>query len=104
VFDRIRELLRDDKQNTPRPILFNNALNQTLSRTVVTATTTLMTTIILFFFGGEVLQGFMFAMFMGILVGTFSSIFLASPIALDVNPNPEATGDKRATSGQPARA
>jgi SecD/SecF fusion protein len=102
VFDRIRELLHDDKQNLPRPVLFNNALNQTLSRTVVTATTTLMTTVILFFFGGEVLQGFMFAMFMGILIGTFSSIFLASPIALDV-----AGKDLNAevpVSAQPAKA
>ncbi|MCZ2356393.1 MAG: protein translocase subunit SecDF [Bacteroidia bacterium] len=84
VFDRIREVVDDDKSHLPRPTLFNRAINDTLSRTLVTSITTLTTALILFFFGGDVLKGFMFALFFGVTFGTFSSIFMASPISLDL--------------------
>jgi len=84
VFDRIRENVREDKANTPLDRIYNSAINDTLSRTVVTAMTTLASSLILFLFGGDVLKGFMLALFIGIVVGTFSSIFIASPIALDL--------------------
>jgi SecD/SecF fusion protein len=64
--------------------IMNDAINSTLSRTFVTGITTLISVIILFIFGGEVLRGFSFAMIIGILIGTYSSIFIAAPIMYDV--------------------
>jgi len=87
VFDRIREALREDREKRSISSLFNQAINDTLSRTVVTSVTTLLTALILFFFGGETLKGFMLALILGILVGTLSSIFVASPIAFDLAKN-----------------
>lgn len=84
VFDRIREAIREDKANTPVPTLFNRAINDTLSRTIVTSVTTLITALILFLFAGDNLKGFMLALMVGIIVGTLSSIFVASPLALDL--------------------
>ena len=81
VFDRIREnlkLLRREKLET----LMNISVNQTLSRTVLTSGLTFLTCIALFLFGGQVLHGFSFALVVGITVGTYSSIFIASPIVL----------------------
>lgn len=83
IFDRIREYLfghpKQDKQ-----ITFNGALNSTLGRTLNTSFTTLLTLLIIFVFGGEVIRGFVFAMIIGIVVGTYSSLFVATPIAFDV--------------------
>lgn len=79
VFDRIRENLRKDR----RAGLFhlvNRSINQVLSRTVVTSTTTLLVVLSILFFGGSVLFDFAFALMVGILVGTYSSIFVASPL------------------------
>lgn len=84
VFDRIRERLREDRSGKGVDELFNKAINETLSRTIVTSITTLLTAFILFFFGGDALKGFMLALILGIAVGTFSSIFLASPLAMDL--------------------
>ena len=79
VFDRIREnlkiLRRESLEN-----LINISVNQTLSRTVLTSGLTLLTALSLFLFGGQVLNGFSFALVVGIIVGTYSSIFIASPI------------------------
>ena len=61
----------------------NGALNSTLSRTINTSLTTFFVLLIIFIFGGEVIQGFMFALMVGVLVGTYSSLFIASPIMLD---------------------
>jgi SecD/SecF fusion protein len=82
VFDRIRETLvgRED-QNLAT--VFNKAINETLSRTIMTSSTTLIVILILLFFGGEVLRGFSLALFVGIVVGTYSSIFVATPLVLD---------------------
>jgi len=83
VFDRIREYLRESKAGTPKQI-FNMAINQTLSRTLITSGTTLLTIVVLLIFGNENIQGFALALFVGIGFGTYSSIFVASAIALDM--------------------
>ncbi|WP_195499169.1 protein translocase subunit SecDF [Alistipes timonensis] len=83
VFDRIREFLglypkRNLKENV------NNAINSTLSRTINTSGTTLVTLLAIFFFGGETIRGFIFALIIGVVVGTAATIFLATPIAYDL--------------------
>ena len=79
VFDRIRENLRMQMRGTFAQIV-NTSINQTLSRTILTSGLTLLTALSLFLFGGQVLNGFSFALVVGIIVGTYSSIFVASPI------------------------
>ena len=82
VFDRIRENLKIHKT---RPIIdvINSSISQTMSRTVLTGGTTLLTVLVLFIFGGEVLRGFAFALLFGILIGTYSSIFVASALVYE---------------------
>ena len=63
--------------------IINGALNSTLSRTINTSLTTFFVLLVIFIFGGEVIRGFMFALMVGVLVGTYSSLFIASPIMLD---------------------
>ncbi len=96
VYDRVRENLRRFK-STPLPELLDISINDTLSRTVMTSVTTLLALISLAVFGGEVLRGFTLAMIWGILIGTYSSIFVASPFLL-------MTGVKRDWSKQPVAA
>lgn len=79
IFDRVRENLRNSRRE-PLMHVINTALNQTLGRTVITAGTTLLSAIALFLFGGEVLRGFAFTMIVGIITGTYSSIFVAAAI------------------------
>ena len=81
IFDRIRENLKISRRE-PLEAVMNRAVNQTLSRTVMTSGLTFLTVIALFLFGGPVLNGFSFALVCGILVGTYSSVFVASPIVL----------------------
>lgn len=83
VFDRIRE---DTKlyPAMPKDQVINTAINQTLSRTVMTSLTVFLTILILFIFGGEVTRGFSFAMLIGVVTGTYSSIFVAAPILVDL--------------------
>lgn len=81
VFDRIRENLKKPKKE-PFSILVNRSINETLSRTVLTSSTTLFVVLALFLLGGKVIHDFAFAMLVGITVGTYSSIFVASPILL----------------------
>lgn len=81
VFDRIRENLKVLRRET-FPNIVNISLNQTLSRTIITSLTTLIVVIVLFIFGGEVIHDFSFALIVGIGIGTYSSIFVASPIVL----------------------
>ena len=79
IYDRIREFLKiDDKQNIEE--LINDAINSTLSRTLKTSMTTLLALISIYLFGGEILKGFSFALIWGVLIGTYSSIFVAAPI------------------------
>ncbi len=81
VFDRIREN-REKSKRTPLPELVNHSINQTLSRTVLTSLLTFVVVVVLFFLGGEVLRGFSFVMIVGIIVGTYSSIFIAAPLVV----------------------
>ncbi len=81
VFDRIRSSLRDGRRGTIAQIM-NQAINETLSRTLLTSSLTLLTVLALLFLGGPVLNVFALAMLVGIVVGTYSSIFIASPIVL----------------------
>ncbi|MBM3177585.1 MAG: protein translocase subunit SecDF [Bacteroidetes bacterium] len=84
IFDRIREYTNfgsfKDEIST-----FNAAINNTMSRTLITSGTTLIVVTVLLFFGGEVLRGFSFALFIGIVIGTYSSVFIAAPIVIDFN-------------------
>lgn len=83
IFDRVRESFSVMPKAEPVQVM-NNALNSTLARTVNTSVTTLVTLLIIFLFGGEVIRGFVFAMFVGMFVGTFSSMLLATPIAYEI--------------------
>jgi preprotein translocase subunit SecF len=77
IFDRVRENLRSMRRDSMRDVI-NASVNQTLGRTVITAGTALLTSLALFFFGGEVLRGFAFTMIVGIITGTYSSVFIAA--------------------------
>lgn len=79
VFDRIRENLHKDMKQSMRNV-FNKSINEVLSRTIVTALTTFLATVAMFIFGGEVIHDFAFALLIGIVVGVYSSVFVASPI------------------------
>jgi len=79
IFDRIRENLRSMRRDSLRDVI-NASINQTLGRTVITSGTALLTALALFFFGGEVLHGFAFTMVVGIITGTYSSVFIAAAI------------------------
>jgi SecD/SecF fusion protein len=83
VFDRIREYSRTIK-GADKSTIINRAINDTLSRTIMTSLTVFLTLLILFIFGGEVTKGFSFAMLIGVITGTYSSIFVAAPILVDL--------------------
>ena len=91
VFDRIREYLADHKGARADKGVINYALNSTLSRTFNTSWTTIIVLLVIFIFGGEVLRGFIFAILLGIVVGTYSSLFVASPILYDATPKDDKT-------------
>lgn len=84
VFDRVREYFRKTPNGNKKEIV-NRAINDTLSRTIMTSLTVFLTAVILFIFGGEALRGFAFAMAIGVLAGTYSSIFVAAPILVDLD-------------------
>jgi preprotein translocase subunit SecF len=102
IFDRIRENLKFMRRESLETVM-NKAVNQTLSRTVMTSGLTFLTVIALFIWGGPVLKGFSFALVCGIIVGTYSSVFVASPIVL-VWHNYADRHKKRAPSPPPASA
>ena len=81
IFDRVRENLKQRRKD-PLPKIINDSVNQTLSRTLISNGTTFLTVLGLFLFGGEVLRGFGFTMVVGIIVGTYSTIFIACPIVV----------------------
>ena len=81
VFDRIRENVLNNTKETFVTVV-NSSINDTLNRTIVTSITTLLVVIILFLIGGEVIKNFSFALILGVLVGTYSSIFVASPVMM----------------------
>jgi preprotein translocase SecF subunit len=99
VFDRAREYLNLFKTD-PYAEVMNRSINSTLSRTVVTSITTLIVTSILLFFGGDVLRGFSFALVLGVIIGTYSSVFVASPVVVELRHWLEDKDTKR----KPARA
>ncbi len=84
VFDRIRENFRKNPGEDKKSII-NRSINDTLSRTVMTSATVFLAVLVLFLFGGEVTRGFSFAMLIGVVVGTYSSIFVAAPILVDLD-------------------
>jgi preprotein translocase subunit SecF len=81
VFDRVRENFHKMRKTTPLEVI-NTSLNQTLSRTIMTSVTTLMVLGALFFFGGEIIHGFAIVLIIGVLIGTYSSLYVACPITL----------------------
>ncbi len=83
VFDRIREYSRQ-LVGAPKEVIINRAINETLSRTIMTSLTVFLTILILFLVGGEVTRGFAFAMLIGVITGSYSSIFVAAPILVDL--------------------
>ena len=86
IFDRVRDNLRkyiDIHIND----LTNQSINETLSRTILTSATTLMALLSIFFLGGEILRGFSFAMILGVIIGTYSSIYIANPVLVKLNVN-----------------
>ncbi|MEP9353563.1 protein translocase subunit SecF [Xanthobacter sp. KR7-65] len=95
VYDRIREMLRRYKK-MPLPELLDIAVNATFSRTIIVSTTTFFATLALYFFGGEVLKGFSLAMTVGVVIGTYSTIFVAAPILIHL-------GLRSSTVAPPAR-
>jgi SecD/SecF fusion protein len=102
VFDRIRE---DRKlyPTMPLPEAINKAINETLSRTIMTSLTVFLTILILFIFGGEVTRGFAFAMLIGVITGTYSSIFVAAPILVDLGTKKVSSGSAVSKAAVPAK-
>jgi len=100
VYDRVREKLRKYKR-MPLDELLDFAVNKTLSRTVMTSVTTLLALLSLYIFGGEVIRGFTFAMIWGIIIGTYSSIFVAAPLLLWLGVKRDWSG---AAAGEPGQA
>lgn len=92
VFDRIREIVNEKGWNNG--VNVNSALNSTLSRTLNTSLTTLVVLLTIFIFGGESLRGFMFAMIIGIIIGTYSSLFIATPVMFDTLSKKIKEGEK----------
>ena len=84
VFDRIRETLGYRPRTSLKEVV-NESINNVMSRTLITSLTTLVVVFVLLLFGGEVLRGFSFSLFIGILVGTYSSIYIASPVVVDLS-------------------
>ena len=90
VFDRIREELKLRQKRESYEVIFNDAINKTLSRTILTGVTTLIVLVALFFFAGEVVHDFAWVLLVGIVVGTYSSIFVAAPLVVEWNKRVEA--------------
>ncbi|MDP6339077.1 MAG: protein translocase subunit SecF [Candidatus Marinimicrobia bacterium] len=86
IFDRIRENVKASKRETYKKII-NRSINESLSRTIITSLTTFFVVFVLFLFGGEVIHNFALAMIIGVIVGTYSSIYIASPIIVQLHEN-----------------
>ena len=84
IFDRVRENVKTTK-NAPMKNIINHSINESLSRTIITSLTTFFVVLILFLFGGEVIHTFSFAMIVGVIIGTYSSIFVASPVVIKMD-------------------
>jgi preprotein translocase subunit SecF len=99
VYDRVREEFRRYKKKD-LPELLNMAINRTLSRTLLTSLTTLLALVALYAFGGEVIRGFTVALIWGVLIGTYSSIFVAVPLLLYLQPRRGAASDEDESPGK----
>lgn len=102
VFDRIREYFATHSKRKDLDLVVNDALNSTLSRTINTSLTTFFVLLVIFLFGGEVIRGFMFALLVGIVVGTYSSLFIATPLMMDTSR--KQLHKERETAGKPQPA
>jgi preprotein translocase subunit SecF len=106
IFDRVRENLRSRRRDALDHVV-NVSVNQTLSRTIITAGTTFLSVLALYLFGGEVLRGFAFTMLVGIISGTYSTVFIASSIAIILGskkaPSAAAAAPDAARSGKKAK-
>ena len=94
IFDRIREFMKEHR-SWPLAKKINQALDSTLSRTLNTSLTTLITLIAIFIFGGESIRGFVFALIIGVVVGTYSSLFIATPVMYDLSKKDEEKSNKK---------
>ena len=101
IFDRVRENLRS-RRREPLDKIVNHSVNQTLSRTIITAGTTFLSVLSLYLFGGEALRGFSFTMLVGIISGTYSTVFIASAIAIILSDKRRGAGAAAAPSGDAA--
>ena len=102
IFDRVRENQRTARRE-PLEQIVNRAVNQTLARTIITAGTTFLTVLSLFLFGGEVLRGFSFTMLVGIISGTYSTVFIAAAIAIVLSGRRQPATQGAARAGAEAR-
>lgn len=103
VYDRVRENLRKFKKMELTELL-DLSINETLSRTILTSVTTLIALFALFFFGGEVISGFVFAMIWGVVVGTYSSVFIAAPVLLQLGVKRDWSGLGGSKYKEPGKA
>ena len=94
IYDRIREYLREGHSSWNMEQTVNNALSSTLSRTINTAISTLLVLFAIFIFGGESIRGFMFALIVGVLVGVYSTLFIASGLTYDTMKKLEKRNEK----------
>ena len=101
VFDRVRENLRSGKR-VPMDTVINQSVNQTLPRTVITAGVTFLAVLALYLFGGEVLEGFAFAMLVGIVTSTYSTVYIASAVAVVLSPKNVRQGAVGGAAQKPA--
>ncbi|CAN5679562.1 protein translocase subunit SecF [soil metagenome] len=102
IFDRVRENMRGMRRDNLTTIV-NTAVNQTLSRTIITAGTTLLSVLALYLFGGEVLKGFAFTMLVGIISGTYSTIFIAASLAIMFQGRRPLKGQQAPPASAPAK-
>ncbi len=94
IFDRVRENMRSMRTDSLEQVV-NTSVNQTLSRTIITAGTTFLSVLALFLFGGEALRGFSFTMLVGVISGTYSTVFIASAIAIILSQKPQQRRPRR---------
>src|SRR5690606_20032846 len=108
VFDRLREYLgKRELRNKPIAETINLAVNRTLSRTIITSLTVIFVLAVLFVFGGEVIRGFSFAILVGIIVATYSSVFIAAPMVVDLqndNLTEEPAEEEETSKGKKLKA
>jgi preprotein translocase subunit SecF len=103
IFDRVRENLRTRRRD-PLSQVVNQSVNQTLGRTIITAGTTFLSVLALYLFGGEALEGFAFTMLVGVISGTYSTVFIASAIAILLSQQKGASGKAQAAAAPAGEA